>query len=337
MVRRLASASAVVLLVLAGPAPALAQAAAEADPAGPAQASPRSVSATATPDKLRLGETFTLLVEIRDANDVRYELPPDLSLGKEFDVVKVTPSRTLKDDVTTTRFELQVMLFDLGEKSVGDLSFLAMGPKGPMTLTVPGPKVTGLGDLKEGDDQAGMLDILPPVEVPVPNYTVLWIVAATLLATLAALFLWQWIKSRPKKTRLVPVAPRLPAHERALQALGTLQREDLPAQGRPKEFHFRLSEILRDYLGDRFGFLALDMTTEELLATLQRTQTPGLDYRRFEQWCREGDLVKFARQEPSAASCKQAIEEGFGFVRATAPSGPQAPAKPAERGGEAAS
>ncbi|MGC4116688.1 MAG: hypothetical protein QM765_19405 [Myxococcales bacterium] len=299
------------------------------------QAAPRSVSATATPDKVRLGETFTLQIEIRDSNDVRYELPPDLSLGKEFDVVKITPSRTTKDDVTTTRFELLVTLFDLDEKTVGDLVLHAVGPKGPMTLTIPGPKVTGLGDLKE-DEQAGMHDILPPVEVPVADYTVLWVVAATLLATLAALFLWQWIKNRPKKTFLVPQAPRLPAHERALQALSTLQQEDLPAHGRPKEFHFRLSEILRDYLGDRFGFLALDMTTEELLAKLQRTQTPGLDYRRFEQWCREGDIVKFARFEPSPASCKQAIEDGFGFVRATMPVSQQQPARPPEKS-EAAS
>jgi hypothetical protein len=63
------------------------------------------------------------------------------------------------------------------------------------------------------------------------------------------------------------------------------------------------------------------MTTSELLTALQRTQTPGLDYPRFEQWCRDGDLVKFARLVPSPASCKQAIEDGFGFVRATMPPG----------------
>jgi hypothetical protein len=182
MVRRLAAPSAAVLVALAGavpaaqaqapaPAPAQAQAQAQADLApgpspasgegGAQQATPRSVSATATPDKVRLGEPFTLLVEIRDSSDVRYELPPDVSLGQEFDVVKVATSRTTKDEVTTTRFELQVLLFDLGDRTVGDLTLHAAGPKGPMTLTVPGPKLTGQGDLGDDDEQQGLHDILP--------------------------------------------------------------------------------------------------------------------------------------------------------------------------------
>jgi hypothetical protein len=300
----------------------------------PEERTPASATAVATPDKVRLGDSFTLTIEIHDASDVRYELPAELSLGKEFEIVKVTPSRATHGAETVTRFDVQVTMFDLGEKSLGDVVLSANGPGGASRLTVHAPKVTCVGDMKE-DEQGDLSEILPPVDVMVPRYTLLWIVGATILATLAVLLLWRWLKGRPRRVKPVFVAPRAPAHERALAALEALQREDLPGQSRHKEFHFRLSEILRDYLGERFGFLALDMTTEELLATLERTSTPGLQYARFEAWCREGDLVKYARLPATGISCKQAIEDAFGFVHSTLPraSGPAARPSPAAQTG----
>ena len=58
--------------------------------------------------------------------------------------------------------------------------------------------------------------------------------------------------------------PPKPAHQRALMSLDALSEAQLPAQGRWREYYFRLSEILRKYLGERFDFDALECTTEEL-------------------------------------------------------------------------
>lgn len=282
--------------------------------------SPRSVTAVASPDRVHLGETFTLTLEVRDRSDVRYELPAALSLGKEIDVVTIATHRSADGTDTITRFDIQASLFDLGEKSIPDVVLSATGPHGTGSLTVPGPKVTGIGSIRD-EGKAELHDILPPVEVLVPRYTALWVIGGTLLAVFAAWMLWRTLSGRPTKVPSVHQPPRPPAHERALADLDALQREGLPAQGREKEHFFRLSEILRDYLGERFDFLALDMTTPELLDMLARTPTPGLDYRLFELWCQNGDLVKYAKLPASPAMCKAAIEEAFSFVRATMPQG----------------
>lgn len=284
-----------------------------------AEATPRSVNAAAFPDKLRLGEEFTLTVTIRDEKDVRYELPSDLSLGKEFDVVRTSASRTEKDGEVETRFEIHALLFDLGERSLADLTLRAAAPGGERRLVVPLPKVTGAGDL-QADSKAEMHDIMPPVPLRVPRYTALYAVAGVVGAGLLALLLARWLRNRQRRVRAAPAPPPLPPHVRALKALEDLQREDLPSQSRQKEFFFRLSEILRDYLGERFGVAALDMTTEELLAALARVPTPGLDFPRFEAFCRNGDLVRFARAGATAIACKASVEEAFAFVRATTPS-----------------
>lgn len=320
----LCSALAVSLVALAAPpapsAPSAPIGEATAEAAFP-EATPHSVNATAYPDKLRLGEEFVLTVTLRDAKDVRYELPSDLSLGKEFDVVRTSASRAEKDGELETRFEIRALLFDLGERTLADLTLRASAPGGERRLVVPLPKVTGAGDL-QADSREEMHDIMPPVPVRVPRYTALYVAAGVLSAALLGLFLARWIRSRPRRVREAPAPPPVPAHVRALKALEDLQREDLPGQSRQKEFYFRVSEILRDYLGERFGVAALDMTTEELLAALSRVPTPGLDFPRFEAFCREGDLVRFARAQATATTCKASVEEAFAFVRATVPPEP---------------
>jgi hypothetical protein len=316
-------------------APAPAAAPAQAPQAAPAQApeaaaaakpdstlpeaTPHSFSAAAVPDKVKLGEQLLLTVEVRDQKSERYELTKDFGLGADFDLVKVDASRRDEGEETVTRFEIRAALFDLGEKKLPDIVLQVNGPSGARRLTVPGPTVTGVGVLDDNDAQAGLMDILPPVEVKVPHYGWLWALAGGLLAAALALLLWRWLKNRPRRIATAPPAPALPAHVRALQALESLQREDLPSQGRGKELFFRLSEILRGYLGERFGFDAIDMTTEELLGALTRMRTPGLDYARFEALCREGDLIRFAKTPATATDCKVALESAFALVHATAP------------------
>jgi hypothetical protein len=300
-----------------GPASAAkAPAPASTDEKGPPQAQPKSFSAVVKPDKVKLGETFTYTLEIRHGKDERYELPRDLSFGDEFNIVKIDTARDKEGDGAVTRFEIKAALFDLGEKRIPDLRLAVAGPSGEQVLVVPGPPVNGGGDLKEGEE-GKLFDILPPVAVNVPRYTALYVLAATLAAVGLGLMLYRYLKRRPKReARAIPVT-RKPLHERALEALLALQSEDLPGKGRGREFHYRLSEILRDYLGERFSFHAVEMTTEELLSTLSRMPTPGLDYRALEALCRESDLIKFAKVAATPGECKAAVEAAMGFIRAT--------------------
>lgn len=288
------------------------------------EAKPHGFSSMATPDKVRLGEAFRYVIEVRHDPSERYELPREVSLGEAFNLIEVHDARTQKDGVATTTFTLTAALFELDEKPLPDLVLTVTTRAGMQQLTIPGPKVTGISTV---DEQAEMKDIAPPVAVAVPDYTVLWAVGVGILATVLALLLFRWLKNRRRVERVVPPPPPVPAHIRAMEALAALQRED--ALGREKEIYFRLSEILRDYLGERFGFSALDMTTEELLSTLRRVPTPGLDYTRFEIFCREADLVKFARFEASPGMVKTALDAAVGFVQSTVPT--QTDATPDQR------
>ena len=128
----------------------------------------------------------------------------------------------------------------------------------------------------------------------------------------------QYLK-REKPVFVAPAPPAIPAHVRARRSLEALLSEDLPSRGKQREFYFRLSEVVRRYLGERFGFDGLDLTTEELLATLRTRPTPGLDFSGFKAFCEEADLAKFAKFQPDAAACKTSIDSALHLVQTTTP------------------
>ncbi len=289
-----------------------------------AQAQPFSVTALAKPDKVRLGEPFQYVIEIRDRPEVEYELPANLSLGPAFEVleVKSSPQSEQPDQATSTqkekvtRFSIQAMIFDLKEITIADLQLKAKQAGNTLQLTVHGPKITGIGNLPE--NQPSKLGAnLPPVDVLVSHYTVIWIAGAALLLLLGSWLGIRIWKRRRSRTAKAPLAAPVfvPPHQKALQALHALQQENLPERGLAKDHFFRVSEILREYLGAHYGFLALDMTTEELLSTLSQRPAGGFPFARFESFCRQGDLVKYAKLPASVSDCALAIEEAVFIVR----------------------
>src|SRR5262249_55509191 len=71
-----------------------------------------------------------------------------------------------------------------------------------------------------------------------------------------------------------PPLPPLPLPERTRRALDALEAEHLPERGMQREFHFQLSGIARGYLGERFGFDALECTSGELVREVERRARP---------------------------------------------------------------
>lgn len=90
------------------------------------------------------------------------------------------------------------------------------------------------------------------------------------------------------------------AHEIALEEITRLRQENLIGQGRIREHYFRLSDIFRHYIENRFSIPAAEQTTQELLPEVM-----GLDClsQKVKTHIREAllhaDMVKFARHIPS--------------------------------------
>jgi len=278
---------------------------------------PTQVNTRAVPDKVKLGEPFTVEVVITHLKEQRYDLQPPAPT-ESFDVMDISRSRLDGADTATTTFKVQMAAFQLGKLTSPQLGFDVWTAQAEGTFSVPGTNVEIVSTLPPDADKtgAGLFDINPPVDVAVRTWRLLYALAIALAVALGAYGFMRWLK-RPKPIALEAPKPVEPLEVRARKALDTLRAEDLPGKGRVREYYFRLSEIVRGYLGERYGFDALESTSPELLDSLRRLHTPGLPLEKLQDFVNESDFVRYAKATVDPNACKNAIELAYHIVQAT--------------------
>ena len=166
----------------------------------------------------------------------------------------------------------------------------------------------------DGEDQATDIRDLKPLQKIASPIPWTWIIAGAvaLLALLAAVLAW---RRRPAK-----IVPSEPPHEVAFRQLNALRGTDFKDPEAVRRFHFRISEVVRGYVEDRFGLNATDLTTEEIAAVLPNlTPLPPSLGQQLETFLKETDRVKFADYAPLEDEIRGTYDRALGFVEATRP------------------
>jgi len=296
---------------------ALALFASAAAPAADAGAPPPRISPVLSAEKVRLGEPFIYTLTVLHSPDERWELRPSTDLGA-FALRSSGRERADGPDRSTTTFRLEMALFELGEHALPTLVFDVVGGGAARTASVAGGMVEGLSSLSKDAATSGaeLLDIKPNADVPVRSFRLLWLLLALVVLVAAVLAVRRQLARR--RARIPPPPPR-PLPERTREALEALRAEGLVAKGMVREYHFRLSEIVRGHLGERFGFEALECTSGELLSEVERLDPPGVEASGLHRFVDQCDVAKFARAEISATASDWALGYAFALVDATVP------------------
>jgi hypothetical protein len=300
--------------------PALAWGQAGADGGQPAAPPAGVLAASAVVDRqeVRLGEAFRLTIQVRDPAGRRYALQPEqrlepfVELGREERVESLGGQRV-------QLIELKLAVYDqLGALEVPGLRLTPSGEDGGggEPLELPPVPIRVLSML-EGLDQPEPRDVAPPVPVRVPDYRLLAWGGLLLLLAALTLALSRLRTGAPSASPLEELPPPRLAHEIALEKLQAVVAADLLRQGRHHEFFVRVSEAVREYLGNRYGFFALDRTTRELVEEFRDRITPGLRLGDLTGLLEQADRVKFARHLPADADCSEAINTAFSLVEDT--------------------
>jgi len=155
------------------------------------------------------------------------------------------------------------------------------------------------------------------------KHVTLAVLIALVVGALAALLISRWLR-RPKK--LPPPPPPRPPWDVALEALHDIRHAGLTREGRFAEVFDRVSDVLRRYLGDRYGYDGLESTTREALGALRQVTPPIEDLGGIETFMRDADLVKFARLTPSEGECLDLLARAESIVTRTILITPDLPA-----------
>lgn len=159
---------------------------------------------------------------------------------------------------------------------------------------------------------------------PVMNAPFVWadwyalIGCSFLVLPLLALLIYLIIRFRDNKPiiRKVKVEPKLPPHQLAMQAIERIKGEKIWQKGRSKEYYTDLTDTLRAYIRDRFGFNALEMTSSEIIDKLMEINDKEAlaDLKILFQ---TADLVKFAKHDPQMNENDANLINAIDFINET--------------------
>ena len=125
----------------------------------------------------------------------------------------------------------------------------------------------------------------------------------------------------------LPPPPSRPAspHVAAIQALEALHNQKLWQNNRHKQYYSGLTDILRTYIAARWGFGAMEMTSDEIIETMRPEELPDKARMDLTAILRDADLVKFAKATPEAEQNEADYLKAYYFVEETKPVEEEAP------------
>lgn len=300
-----------------------------------AQTAPPTITSQLSADTIRIGDRVTLTIEV-DKDVMQHVEFPVFNFAQEgnpeqtntsVEVIHDFPADTISKDGRREhlRKRYELAIYDEGIYNMGRAQVLYIDKNIVDTL------------FGEGENRI-FVDIFPldSMQTPTvrdlkPQKTLKWHIAehigyaggglgvAALLAGAVLLLMWYLAKRGKRITDLFKPAPPLPAHVVALAALETLHGEKLWQSGEYKLYYSELSDILRTYLAGRFEVGAMEMTTDEIAASLREIEIEQKQKMNLLAVLRDADLVKFAKATPEAEENEGAFDKALNFVESTKP------------------
>ena len=116
--------------------------------------------------------------------------------------------------------------------------------------------------------------------------------------------------------RKVKVEPKLPAHQLALVEIERIKGEKIWQKGMSKEYYVQLTDVIRNYIKDRFGFNALEMTSSEIISKLTEVKDKEA-IKDLKSLFETADLVKFAKHNPLLNENDANLVNAIDFINET--------------------
>lgn len=219
--------------------------------------------------------------------------------------VPVNQGKSYQIDLTCITFDADTLLLPPLIIRLAGGKTVVTNPLELVVLATPAP--TDLNDMAElkGIRQEPILwtDYLP------------WILGMLGIVLIIFLANWWWKHRQQRGSRSREFA--MPAHVLAERKLEVLAKKRLWQNGQVKLHYAELTFILREYLQKRYRVPALESTTEETLAYLQKTDFPQDLRQPLAETFLQADLVKFAKSAPPESFHEQALHQAHLLIRST--------------------
>jgi len=248
----------------------------------------------------------------RPAQDAyRFVFPGDDLDVSPFTIVDRSVEVSESETGTWRTLVLKLSVYEIGEFEIPPVTVVWEGPGGATGELATDPEYIRVESLLTGDEES-IRDLRPPVEVTARPAYIAGVIGVAVLIV-AAIWLAAVLVRRLRRRSAAAAAadvssePLVPAHEKALERLKRLKASEYLNQGAIKPYFVELTEILKEYIGARFAFLAVEHTTQEIRRDMRKLQISPAIQSDILHILDLGDMVKFARYTPPDDACRDAL------------------------------
>ena len=99
--------------------------------------------------------------------------------------------------------------------------------------------------------------------------------------------------------------------------LKELEEKQLWQNGKQKEYNVQLTEVIQEYITNRYNVPTSERTSSEILYSLRFVEMGERNKTNLRELLMLSDLVKFAKELPTPDENEKVLRNGYEFVKTT--------------------
>lgn len=281
-----------------------------------------SAALSSDTNSVLIGEPVKLTITVNKVNLNSLEFPIFADTLNKLEILELYPVDTinLENGVKHLTKSIYVTSFEAGSFDLEPLILTYNSDlDGDLKIIRTNPLLLDFQTVAVDTANSDIMDIKPPIQIPFGIEDLLpyliMIFGAFVIYYILILVFGKRRKFTEKQTPKFD--PRIPADLEALEALQRLERENLWQIAKFKQYHSRLTDILRVYIHRRYHINALEMTSGELVDELKRYESNQEIIKIINDILNIADLAKFAKYSPTDDENINAIKNGIQFINMT--------------------
>lgn len=265
-----------------------------------------------------VGEQTTLHVTVTTDPNRRIIIPlPSDTLMTGVEVISVSDAdSTVADGRLVIRRDILVTSFDSSLYLLPP--FIAIDGADTIASNQVALKVSTVPvDVDNPEQFYDIKDVWKPPFVLADYYPWIFGILTALFLICVIGYLVQRYRRHRSEVPVKSAEPELPPYETAIRELDSIKDQKLWQQGLNKEYYTQVTDTLRRYISRRYGVNAMEKTSEEILAIIERESDEHTVYDTLRQVLRLSDYVKFAKLHPLPDENDESMRNAYLFVNQT--------------------
>jgi hypothetical protein len=232
------------------------------------------------------------------------------------DTLKVRKQKKGQSGLLDLRAGITITSFDEGIYYLPPLAVQRLSKDGVVDTLVFDPQKLEVKTMPVDTATFKPHDIKAQMTYPVTFREVApWVAGGLALAGLIAFLIWLGVKYRRRNNP--EYIHKDPPHIVALRKLDRYRGNAMWVPEKQKDFYSGITDALREYISERYGIGAMEMTTAEIFNDMKATDAPAELQAELKELFERADFVKFAKFVASDEDNASALPLAVRFVTAT--------------------